>query len=131
MSNKLTRFFARLWRKLFGGDKDKYDLPTNPVCPENGMAEMWTFLKKDYDQSWRVRFPTFFANSCGHASYCVVGGIRFNFRSYDTDGGARRPSYQYPQVKLQFPVLCVLHDDSGAAVAWFKASGADSSGRLP
>lgn len=133
MSNSITRFFSRLWKKLFGrDDKPKTQLPMNPVLPDSGTREQWSFLVKDYDNSFRVRWPTHFATECGAKSYCTVDGVVFPFRSYDTDNGAKRPSYQHDQYPLAASVTCVLFTDYGKAVGWFRASAPfNVSGRLP
>ena len=108
----------------------KPSLPTNPSTPpdlEGSISEQWSFAKKDYDQTWRVRWPS----SLPVGEYCTVNGVRADFRSFDTDHGARRPSYTMPQsVAVTYPATCILYDKD-EPVAWFVANSQNESGRLP
>ncbi len=127
----------KLWRKFVAWVRDLFDktdapkLPRNPLIPEGGMAESWSLLMKDSEPKWRVRWPTLFSNVCGSKSFCTLNGHVLAFRSYDTDNGAKRPSYQRNSEPVSGPFLCVLYNDAGAAIAWFKAKAFGQSGRLP
>ena len=108
-------------------------LPTNPQTGPDlpgSRSEQWSLSRKDYDQTWRIRWPSTFAY-LGAGSYCTANGNRADFRSYDTDHGARRPSYTLPlSTPLSNPVRCILYAQDGQAVAWFDGS-VNASGRLP
>lgn len=113
-------------------------LPENPPIPPDpptGRGEMWDFARKNYDQTWRIRFPSALAreHGIGPGSYCIVNGRdRASFRSYDRDHGAMRPSYTMPlAVRIEFPATVVLYRADGRAVAWFRADRPNQSGRLP
>lgn len=109
------------------------DLPDNPP---GAAGQRWYFGYKSYDNSFRIRWPTYFAAALGvgPGSYTLVDGQLASFRSYDTDGGARRPSYTIPGPSSRFKgtVICILHTADGRAVGWFQANaGATSQGTLP
>ena len=113
-------------------------LPVNPPIapdPAEGRGERWDLGRKTYDQTWRVRWPSTLARehgAGGPGSYCTVNGVRAEFRSWDVDHGARRPSYTMPlSTPVAFPALAILHRADGTAIAWFKATGPDQNGRLP
>lgn len=112
-------------------------LPVNLPVPDNPSGtrkELWSFAKKTYDSTYRIRWPSYFANfmGIGKGSYTMVNGHKAAFRSFDTDAGAKRPSYTMPVRDLGSPVLCVLHDSQGAAIAWFQTPDAGTrNGRLP
>ncbi len=110
--------------------------PSVPPTPEGSSAELWYFGYKDYDNTFRIRWPTYFAVSLGvgEGSYTLVNGERARFRSFDTDHGAKRPSYTMPgpSGRLNGTVTCVLYSHSGVALAWFRTTaGATTQGRLP
>lgn len=111
-------------------------LPVNPPVPDNPTGtrmELWSFAKKTYDNTYRIRWPSYFANyvGVGKGSFCMVNGHRAEFRSYDTDAGAKRPSYTMPVRELGSPVLCILHDATGP-IAWFSTPDtATRNGKLP
>ncbi len=115
----------------------KPELPTNPQTPpdlEGSISEQWSFSRKDYDNTWRVRWPTYFytAHKVGQGSYCTVNGDRAEFRSYDKDHGAYRPSYTMPQsIPVALPATCILYDREGNALAWFITDSHNKRGRLP
>jgi hypothetical protein len=114
-------------------------LPTNPTIPANpsgSSAQLWYFGYKSYDNTFRIRWPTYFATALGvgKGSYTMVAGQKAGFRSYDTDNGAKRPSYTIDGPKSRFSgtVTCILYSSHGQALAWFKAnSQATTQGRLP
>ena len=122
------------------GDTPAYtDLPTNPSVPSNPSGtsrQLWYFGYKDYDRTFRVRWPTYFSTTMGigSGSYTMIDGQRAKFRSYDTDHGAKRPSYTISGPKSRFSgdVICILYTSSGTPVAWFRTdAGATRQGRLP
>lgn len=113
-------------------------LPTNPSVPPNPegtSAELWTFTFKTYDGTFRIRWPSYFANSLGvgEGSYTLVNGENARFRSFDTDHGANRPSYTMPgpASRLSGTVTCVLFSRQGVALAWFQTPAGGGGGRLP
>lgn len=114
-------------------------LPTNPTIPANPSgtsAQLWYFGYKSYDNTFRIRWPTHFATALGvgSGSYTTVNGQTARFRSFDTDNGAKRPSYTISGPKSRFSgtVTCILYSSRGQALAWFKAnSQATTQGRLP
>ena len=113
------------------------DLPVNPDTGAdlpNSISEQWSFGTKEYDQTWRIRFPSHFANKMGigPGSYCMANDNRAEFRSFDADNGSKRPSYTMSlSIKLNAPVTCILYDKDGKAVGWFKCEGLSGRGRLP
>lgn len=146
---KILDFIARI-RELFDGPGKDPDAPTPTPPPDDGplpenpatppdlpgsISEHWTIGPKEYDSTWRIRWPTTFARSpfnLGHGSYCTCNGARAQFRSYDTDNQSKRPSYTMPlSVPLQAPVTCILFDSAGNAVGWFKAEATRDKGHLP
>jgi len=114
-------------------------LPVNPAIapdPAEGRGERWDFGRKAYDSTWRIRFPSTLGrppHNVGAGSWCTVNaGARAEFRSFDLDHGAKRPSYTMPlSTSVAFPATVILHDASGKPVAWFRADAADTNGRLP
>ncbi len=120
-------------------DSDKDNLPANPVIdnPSGRSAQMWYFGYKDYDRTFRIRWPTYFttARGVGPGSYTLVNGERAEFRSYDTDRGAQRASYTIagPENRFTGEVLCVLYSADGQALGWFRTvhGAADNQGSLP
>lgn len=115
------------------------DLPTNPQIPASTPGsndQLWYFSYKTHDNTFRIRWPTYFytVHRVGPGSYTLVNGLRANFRSYDTDYGAMRPSYSLPGPFSRLPstVICVLYTSGGQALAWFstKTSGINQ-GTLP
>lgn len=138
MWKKLIEWLKKLFEKKPEPQPDpEPELPTNPdVGPDlpNSISEHWSFGSKEHDQSWRIRWPSYFAKTLGlgGGSYCMVNKNRAGFRSYDTDNGSKRPSYTMSlSISLQFPVTCILYDKDGKAVGWFKTDGNGSKGRLP
>ena len=109
-----------------GGDEDGSGLPKNPSIPGYGTSasQRWHFLYKDYDHTWRIRWPTYFADKLGNPkeSWCTVNGERAPFRSFDTDNG-ERASYTLPgpRRRLSGPVICILYSSDGKALGWFQA----------
>lgn len=118
---------------LGGGGDDGNGLPKNPEIPGYGTSarQRWHFIYKDYDHSWRIRWPTYFADKLGDpaASWCTVNGERAPFRNFDTDHG-KRASYRLPgpRRRLSGPVICILYSSDGKALGWFQATapGPDS-----
>jgi len=112
-------------------------LPTNPAIapdPAEGRGERWDLARKDYDQTWRVRWPSTLAreHGVGPGSWCEVNGARAQFRSFDTDSGAKRPSYTMPlATPITFPATAILYKPDGTALAYFIAPGPNTNGRLP
>ena len=111
-------------------------LPKNPATgPDvpNSISEHWSFGAKEHDQTWRVRWPSYFARQgIGSSSYCTVNGFKAHFRSYDVDHGSKRPSYTMPlSIGLVAPITCILYDNSGVAIGWFKCNGLSGKDRLP
>jgi len=106
-------------------------------------GQSWSFGYKEYDQTFRIRWPSYFATDLGvgPGSYCLVNGEVARFRSYDTDEGSKRPSYTLPGPSDRFgaagtELTIVLHSAGGEPLAWFKTrvqgEGAGMiSGRLP
>jgi len=96
-----------------GGDEDGSGLPKNPSIPGYGTSasQRWHFLYKDYDHTWRIRWPTYFADKLGNPkeSWCTVNGER---ASYTLPGPRRR---------LSGPVICILYSSDGKALGWFQA----------
>lgn len=111
-------------------------LPQNPKTPNDlpgSISEQWSFSKKDYDKSYRIRFPTMFAKTVGTGSYSMVNGNKATFRSYDTDNGSKRPSYTISSsIKLTGPITCILYSKESKALAWFSTPDTGTrSGKLP
>jgi len=114
-------------------------LPTNPALPPNTAGtndQRWYFGWKDHDGTFRMRWPTYFwtKHAVGAGSYVLVNELRAEFRSYDTDGGAKRPSYSLPgpRSRVTGEVLCVLVSKDGERLAWFRTrSDATTQGDLP
>lgn len=115
-------------------------LPVNPATPEDipgSKSEQWTFTTKDYDQSYRIRWPTTLSNepyNLGAGSYVMVNGMRAEFRSYDGDGGAKRASYTMALsvVIPGRPITNIVYKADGVALAWFVTPDTlNRSGRLP
>lgn len=121
-------------------ESDMIGLLKNPDTPPNApgsISQEWSFSLKTYDSTYRIRWPSFFAPTCGKASYTMAGPHRAAFRSYDTDNNSKRPSYT---MSSSLPlagdsITCILYDDSGSAVAYFTSPVPTSSrkygGRLP
>jgi len=110
-------------------------LPVNPAIPaSSGRAQEAYFARKNYDKSYRIRFPTALQQHGGTGSYVMVNGYRAEFRGWWTDEpGAKRPSYTMPiGGGIQAPVTCVLHSADGVARAYFIAGNAERwRGRIP
>lgn len=116
------------------------DLPVNPPVPGNPSGtrmQLWYFAYKSYDNTFRIRWPTYFYTEygVGPGSYTLVDGQRAEFRNHWTDDGvSTRPSYTIrgPQSRFSGEVLCILYDRRGNALAWFttRAPGT-TQGRLP
>ncbi len=116
------------------------DLPSNPAVPRSTGAsrdQEWYFAYKSYDNTFRIRWPTYFytVHRVGEGSYTLVNGQRARFRSYWRDGGptAIRPSYTIPGPQSRFSgqVLCVLYSASGEPLAWFVTPAGGGRGHLP
>lgn len=142
--NIMFKKLLKLIRTLFGfrdetGGKPegKSSLPTNPdIGPDkpNSISEHFTLSRKSYDNTYRIRWPSFFATGVGigAGSYCMVGEHKARFRSYDTDNESKRPSYTLPlDIELKPPFMCVLHDERGKAIAWYDVTIIPEKGRLP
>lgn len=122
-----------------GGGISNAGLPRNPSVPasrDNSSAQDWYFHYKSSDNTFRIRWPTYFYTEydIGPGSYTLVDGEVAEFRSYDTDRGGHRPSYTIPGPRTRFEgeVLCVLVAPSGERLAWFVAPAEGrSAGRLP
>jgi len=114
-------------------------LPDNPAVGESrpgSSSELWYFSYKDSDSTFRIRWPSYFANvlGVGAGSYTTVNGQFAEFRGFDTDEGANRPSYSVPGPSIRFvgEVLCILYAADGQALAWFRTPVASPiQGRLP
>ena len=111
-------------------------LPNNPSTPvTSDRVQEWYWARKDYDGTWRARFPTALAAQVDSSSYCMVDGThRMVFRSWWRDQpGANRPSYTIQQAGLDLgsEVLVTLHKSDGTIVAWFRAARSGGRGRLP
>lgn len=115
------------------------DLPSNPSVPANPSGtsrQLWYFGYKSYDNTFRIRWPTYFATDLGvgPGSFNLVDGQRAEFRSFDTDNNSKRPSYTIPGPKSRFSgsVICILFSAGGTPLAWFEANaGATTQGSLP
>jgi hypothetical protein len=116
------------------------NLPNNPSVPANPSGtsrQLWYFGYKSYDNTYRIRWPTYFATqlNMGPGSYTTVNGERAPFRSYDTDNNSKRPSYTIPAARgtrFSGEVLCILYTQNNEPVAWFKTSASGvTQGRLP
>lgn len=115
------------------------DLPANPAVPANpsgSSAQLWYFGYKSYDNTFRIRFPTYFATALGvgPGSYTLVNGQNARFRGFDTDHRARRPSYTIPGPKSRFSgiVTCILYSAEAKALGWFTAPAhSTTQGSLP
>ncbi len=115
------------------------DLPTNPQIPASTPGsndQLWYFSFKTHDNTYRIRWPTYFYTvyRLGSGSYTLCNGLRANFRSYDTDNGAMRPSYSLPgpASRLSGRVICVLYAADGTALAWFATNATGiNQGTLP
>ncbi len=120
-------------------------LPVNPAVPENPegtSAELFYWGPKAHQKpaNWRIRWPSHFARALGvgPGSWSVVWPAagearRAEFRSFDTDHGARRPSYTMPLEPVpEAPVRVVLHGSDGRALGWFGVEDLKRrQGRLP
>ena len=126
--------------KLRGKEPDEPE-PTNPSIPPSPSnaprMQQWYFTYKSYDNTFRVRWPTYFytEHNVGQGSYTMINGNRAVFRNHWVDDGrSTRPSYTLPgpASRLSGRVTCVLHDKNGNALAWFQTSASGTtSGRLP
>jgi hypothetical protein len=117
-----------------GGAPSPGDLPDNP--PVSGRGQSWYFGYKSYDNTFRIRWPTYFATALGvgPGSYTLVEGQQADFRGYDTDNGSKRPSYTIrgPSSRFSGVVTCVLYSAGGEALGWFQANAeATTQGTLP
>jgi len=104
-------------------------LPKNPTLDDQAgdTKQMWSFGYKDYDHTFRLRWPTYFATDLGvgPGSYNTVNGERAEFRGFDYDDGAQRASYTLPGPSYRLcdtstELTCVLYSADGQALAWFK-----------
>jgi hypothetical protein len=102
-------------------------LPVNPPIPDNPAgtsAQLYYFNFKSYDNTFRIRWPSYFATDLGvgPGSYVMVNDQRAEFRSFDKDSGAQRPSYTMPgpESRLSAPYRCILHAADGRVIAWFE-----------
>ena len=106
-------------------------LPVNPPippAPEGSHAQSFEIMRKEYDASWRVRWPSAFAPMVGEGSYTMLDGIyRADFRSWDTDNGSRRPSYTMPYGAWdgRGEVLAILYDKFGVPRGWVRRGAGD------
>jgi hypothetical protein len=116
------------------------DLPNNPSVPANPSGtsrQLWYFGYKSYDNTYRIRWPTYFATelNIGPGSYTTVNGERARFRSFDTDNNSNRPSYTIPAqrgTRFRGEVLCILYNKNDQPIAWFRTSASGrSQGSLP
>lgn len=124
-----------------GESKSRDGLPENPKLEvrEGSSRELWMFAYKDYDNTFRIRWPSHFANSLGvgPGSYNLINGERAEFRSFDTDHGSNRASYSLPgpfrRIGEGVEMTCVLYSAEGVALAWFKTYSTNGSvqGPLP
>lgn len=122
--------------------------PTQPTLPENpatppdipgSNSEKWYFGPKLHQPvpTYRVRWPTTLAKQTGNGSYTVAwwqgASVKAVWRAFDTDNGARRPSYNLAaDPRPVAPVTFVLHSPDGTALAWFRVESlARQQGRLP
>jgi len=102
------------------------ELPVNPPIPANpegSYAQSFEIMHKEYDNSWRVRWPSAFAPFAGPGSYTMLDGTyRAEFRSWDTDHGANRPSYTMPYGAWdgRGEVMAILYDAGGVARGWVR-----------
>lgn len=114
-------------------------LPVNPeIAPDPlvGRGEMWDFSIKTWDQSFRIRWPSTLGRAphgIGPGSWVIVNDLhRAEFRSFDTDHGAMRPSYTMPlTTPVEYPATAILYAADGTRIAWFRTEGPNRSGRLP
>lgn len=109
------------------------DLPTNPQLADSA-AEKWTFVYKEWDHTFRIRWPTHFYREygIGPGSYNIIRSDalaedqRAEFRSYDIDSG-RRTSYTAPGPSSRLgpagtPITVILYLSDGTAVGWFSTT---------
>lgn len=123
-----------------GESKSRGGLPENPTLDvrDGDAKQMWSFGYKRYDSTFRVRWPTYFATDLGigPGSYNMINNERAEFRSFDYDDGAQRPSYTMPGPSYRLgdtstELTCVLYSSDGQALAWFKTHvPADGAGML-
>jgi len=112
-------------------------LPTNPTVPADkpkSLSESWSFRIKAYDNSYRIRWPSYFTDTLGirAGSWTMVNGRRAEYRGQDLDNESNRPSYQLSQrPPLEGRIRCILHAADGRAVGWFETDLADGDGKLP
>jgi hypothetical protein len=118
-------------------EQPETELPTNPVTGPDlpgSISEQWSMKLKDYDNTYRITWPSTFAREygVGAGSYCTVGPHRAAFRGIDADHGAMRPKYTLPlSASFDLPVTCILYNASGEAVGWFVADQVGINGTLP
>jgi hypothetical protein len=126
--------------------KDKIPTPTptptpdsgfkNPTIPPNpqGRVQLFSLTYKEYDDTWRPRWPTYFATdlNIGPGSFTLINGVRLEFRSFDVDEGAKRPSYTVSGKNVvTFPAKCKLYNSDGVKVGEITVSGPVTESRLP
>lgn len=110
------------------------ELPTEPEAPVAGFVnptippttvgtndQNFSLKKKDYDSTYRIAWPTYFANKIGDnvGSYSMIDGKRATFRGWDDDNGAKRPKYSISQrdIDVNGPVVCKLYSAKGVQLA--------------
>ena len=99
------------------------DNPSIPPAPPNTNNQSFEIMHKEYDSSWRIRWPSAFAEFAGPGSYTMLDGLhRAEFRSWDTDNGANRPSYTMPYSAWNGAgeVLAILYDKNEIARGWVR-----------
>jgi hypothetical protein len=120
-------------------DDSSSGLPKNPALDGSSSRQVWSFGYKEFDHTFRIRWPSYFATDLGvgPGSYTTVNGERAEFRNYDTDNGGRRASYTMPGPSSRLgpvgtEITCVLHSSDGTALGWFKtgAPGGEGAGMI-
>lgn len=126
----MKRFWKRLWDAIRGKRKrkDKPEAFENPTIPPNTpgtLDQMFSLKRKDYDRTYRITWPTYFAGMLGfqESSYCTINGELATWRGWDHDNGASRPKYTIDQreVALRGPETCKLYNSDGRQLAEVQA----------
>jgi hypothetical protein len=136
------RAYVWTWDQFDPPVEKEPTLPTNPATPPDipgSSSEKWYFGPKLHQSppTYRVRWPSMFAKQTGNGSYTVAWwdgvSVKAPWRAFDTDNGARRPSYNLGvDPRPVPPVTLVLHSPDGTALAWFRVESLDrQQGRLP
>lgn len=119
---KLWKVLAGMFSKPKPEPKPAQKQPTfvNPVIESDGsMHEKFSCKPKQYDNTYRLAWPSYFANvlGVGAGSFCYADAHRAIYRGQDTDNGANRPKYTLAlDIQLPSPCLFELFTADGAKV---------------